>query len=110
MTRKFYKHKLLLDENAQNRMYFPLLNERFDLKHVVVDYKQGSIPDEAVYELARKEGRLLVTYNIKDFILLSKKVQIQESLVSPRNYLRNRLTENSQRFCIEAHRVVSMER
>jgi hypothetical protein len=49
------------------------LNERFDLKHVVADYKQASIPDEAVYELARKEGRLLVTYNIKDFVQLAAK-------------------------------------
>jgi predicted nuclease of predicted toxin-antitoxin system len=73
MTRKFYKHKLLLDENVPNRTHFPTLNERFDLKHVVADYKQGSIPDEAVYELARKEKRLLVTYNIKDFIQLASK-------------------------------------
>lgn len=52
--------------------YFPLLNARFDVKHIVTDYKQESIPDVAVYELAKKTGRLLVTHNVKDFIELSK--------------------------------------
>jgi hypothetical protein len=70
---KFFKHKLLLDENMPGRTYFTLLNERFDVKHVAIDYKQVSLSDEAVYELAREEGRLIVTHNTKDFTHLAAK-------------------------------------
>ena len=71
MTKGFYKHKLLLDENMAYRTQFPSLNERFDVKHVVGDYKQEGLPDPKVYVLARNEGRLLITYNIKDFLGLA---------------------------------------
>lgn len=33
----------------------------------------NGLSDQAVYELSRKEGRLLVTYNIKDFVKLIHK-------------------------------------
>lgn len=56
-----------------HRAYFPLLNERFDIKHVAKDYRLGSLPDPQVYELARKENRVLVTYNIRDFQELAKR-------------------------------------
>lgn len=68
MVKRFYKHKLLLDENMAYRTQFPSLNELFAVKHIAGDYKQGGLPDPKVYALAQKEGRLLVTYNIKDFI------------------------------------------
>jgi hypothetical protein len=71
MPRRFYKHKLLLDEGFHYRQQLPLLNSRFDVKHVAGDYKQRGLPDSQVYERAQKESRLLVTYNIKDFISLA---------------------------------------
>lgn len=67
MPRKFYRHKLILDEGFHLRSRFPILNSRFDLKHVAADFKKSSMPDPQVYQLARAEKRLLVTYNIKDF-------------------------------------------
>lgn len=73
MPRKFYKYKLVLDENLPTRENFPLLNNRFDLKHIAADYKQSGLLDFKVYKLAQKEERLLVTYNIKDFRGLTTK-------------------------------------
>ena len=71
MPRRFYKHKLLLDEGFHLRQRLPILNSRFDVKHVAADFKQSGLPDAKVYDLARKEKRLLVTYNIKDFHMLA---------------------------------------
>lgn len=70
MPRKFYKHKLLLDEGFHLRNRLPLTNSRFNIKHVSADYNLSSLPDTAVYELAKQENRLVVTFNIKDFIKL----------------------------------------
>lgn len=67
MTKRFYKHKLLLDENFPIRSALPLLNKRYDLKHIAADYDQAGISDPKVYEIACKESRILITYNIKDF-------------------------------------------
>lgn len=64
---KVFRHKLILDENLPTRENFPLLNNRFDLKHIAADYKQSGLPDFEVYKLAQKEERILVTYNIKNF-------------------------------------------
>ena len=70
MTKKFYKHKLLLDENFPVRSYFPNVNKRFDLKHLAEDLNLASLPDPKVYKLAQKEERIIVTYNVKDFTSL----------------------------------------
>src|SRR3989344_6410901 len=67
MTRKFYKHKLLLDEGFYYKKDLPITNSRFDVKHVVGDYKQGASSDAKIYELAKREGRILITLNIKHF-------------------------------------------
>ncbi|MBI2019817.1 DUF5615 family PIN-like protein [Candidatus Daviesbacteria bacterium] len=67
MTKRFHKHKLLLDENFPVRSYFPKLNRRYDLKHLTADLNLASLPDPKVYKLAQKEERIIVTYNIKDF-------------------------------------------
>src|SRR2546421_4258941 len=67
MVHTFYKHKLLLDEGFPPRMYFPRLNERFDVKHIKTDFRKIGLPDEQVYALARELQRLIVTYNAKDF-------------------------------------------
>lgn len=66
-TKRFYKHKLLLDENLPIRTVFPTLNSRFDVKHVGEDLNQAGLSDPEVYDLARKKDRLVVTRNIKDF-------------------------------------------
>ncbi len=73
MPKKYHKHKLLLDENFSVRSSFPLLNRRFDVKHIAQDLIKAGISDEQVYEIARRQGRLLITYNIKDFFRLASK-------------------------------------
>jgi hypothetical protein len=67
MGHRFYKHKLLLDEGFPPRSYFPMLNHRFDIKHIRDDLKYIGLPDEEVYKLARHLKRLIITYNEKDF-------------------------------------------
>jgi hypothetical protein len=67
MPKRFYKHKLLLDENMPHRTDFPNLNSKFDVKHLVDDLKQSGLPDPDVYRLAVNPKRILVTYNTKHF-------------------------------------------
>lgn len=67
MTKRFHKHKLLLDENFPVRTHFPKLNKRHNVKHITTDLNLSSLPDPKVYKLAKKDARILVTYNIKDF-------------------------------------------
>lgn len=67
MPKGFYKHKLLLDENMPPRHYLPLLNNRYDIKHIAADYKSSGLSDKAVLHRAVKEMRIVITYNVKDF-------------------------------------------
>ena len=67
MTKRFYKHKLLLDENFPIRKHFPTLNRRFDVKHIKADLNLEGLSDPEVYELAQKGERLVITRNIKHF-------------------------------------------
>jgi predicted nuclease of predicted toxin-antitoxin system len=67
MPKRFYKHKLLLDENMPHRTVFLLLNSQFDVKHVAADLKKGGLDDPSVYQLAVNQKRILVTYNTKHF-------------------------------------------
>lgn len=67
MTKRFHKHKLLLDENFPVRSYFPNLNRRHDIKHLTSDLNLAGLPDSKIYKLAQKKDRIIVTYNIKDF-------------------------------------------
>lgn len=55
-TKRFYKHKILLDENFPIRNHFPTLNRRFDVKHVGADLNQEGLSDPQVYDLARQQG------------------------------------------------------
>ena len=73
MSAKFHKFKLLLDENMPARRQFEQLNHLFDVKHIAVDLKKGSIKDELVYEEAVKLHRLVVTFNGDDFKPLAQK-------------------------------------
>lgn len=70
MTKRFHKHKLLLDENFPVRSYFPNLNKRHNIKHLTKDLNLASLSDTKVYKFAQKEGRIIVTYNVKDFVHL----------------------------------------
>jgi hypothetical protein len=67
MPKRFYKHKLLLDENMPHRTDLPVLNSKFDVKHLVDDLKHAGIPDPEVYQLAVDQKRILVTFNTKHF-------------------------------------------
>jgi predicted nuclease of predicted toxin-antitoxin system len=61
MPKPFYKHKTLLDEQLYHRRMYPLLNEHFDVKHIRDDLHLGGLPDPAIYELALKQGRIILT-------------------------------------------------
>jgi hypothetical protein len=67
MSKPFYKHKTLLDEHLYHRRVYPLLNAHFDVKHIRDDLHLDGLPDPEIYELARKQGRILLTTNVKDF-------------------------------------------
>lgn len=67
MPRKFYKFKLLLDENMPPRQRFPRLNSRFDVKHIRDDLNQTGIKDPPVFSFARTLNRLIITFNGDDF-------------------------------------------
>lgn len=79
MTKRFFKHKILLDEDVYYRFYLPLLNSLFDVKHITQDYNQIGLKDPDVYKFAVKEGRILVTFNTKDFrelTIISKRIGV----------------------------------
>ncbi len=67
MTKRFYKHKLLLDENMAPRTAFQRLNEHFDVKHVDHDLRRGGTSAPGVYTLGVSLGRIIVTFNIRHF-------------------------------------------
>jgi predicted nuclease of predicted toxin-antitoxin system len=67
MSKSFYKHKLLFDENMAARRLFPRLNEHFDVKHVRDDLNIGGSSDSRLYAIATEQGRVLVTKNGRDF-------------------------------------------
>ncbi len=57
----------LLDENKPQRFKLPFLNRHFDVKPVRDDLGKGTFTDPEVYELAVKDGRVPVTYNVKRY-------------------------------------------
>jgi hypothetical protein len=67
MPKRFYKHKILLDEQVSPHQYFPRLNEHFDVKHNKHDLHLSGLADPAIYELALSQGRIILTKNVKDF-------------------------------------------
>lgn len=73
MPRKFYKHKLLLDEGFLYRQRLPILNSRFNVKHITGDLGFSGLSDEDIYKLGVKQRRLIITFNDKDFRPLAKK-------------------------------------
>lgn len=73
MPRKFYKFKLLLDENMPPRHRFPRLNSRFNVKHIRDDLNRNGLKDQPVFILAAKLNRLIITFNGADFVKLANK-------------------------------------
>jgi Domain of unknown function (DUF5615) len=67
MPKPFYKHKTLLDEHLFHRRAYPLLNAHFDVKHIRDDLHLAGLPDPQLYALAVKQGRMILTTNVKDF-------------------------------------------
>ena len=58
------------------RQRFPRLNSRFDLNYMRDDFNHIGVKDPAVYDLAVKQNRLIITFNGKDFKkLVDKSVQ-----------------------------------
>ena len=70
MPKRFYKYKLLLDENMSPRQRFPRLNEHYDVKHLRDDFHRGGMKDPPVYGFAVAQQRILVTENWTDFLNL----------------------------------------
>lgn len=60
------RHRLLLDEGVHLPQKYPNLNKRHDLTHVYWANLKGK-SDEKVFEFARKESRMIVVFNVKDF-------------------------------------------
>jgi hypothetical protein len=67
MPKAFYKHKILLDEHLFHRRAYPALNEHFDVKHIKEDLNLGGMDDPLIYELAVKQGRIILTTNVRHF-------------------------------------------
>jgi len=73
MGRKHQRYKLLLDENFLPRSRLPLLNKRYDIKHIKNDFKEVGLTDPQVYGFAVKEKRIIITFNDKDFFNIASK-------------------------------------
>jgi hypothetical protein len=67
MSKRYFRHKLLLDENLAPRLQYPRLNEHFDVKHIEHDLRRGGTDDAVVYDLAVSQRRIIVTKNSKHF-------------------------------------------
>ena len=86
----------MLDENLPPRQVFVRLNQHFDVKHIKHDLRLGGSSDLDVYNLAVKLGRIIITYNGKDFRPLVGTKQdsgvIDEPDLLPLYQLDNKLT------------------
>ncbi len=71
-SRKLIKYKLLLDEGLSLAKSYPKLNNIYNLKHIVHDLNQSRIKDKPLYDLATREERILIVFNVKDFRHLIK--------------------------------------
>ncbi len=63
------KIKLLLDEDVQLAVAHALRQRGYDAYHTQELSQKGKSDDEQL-QFSAKQGRCLVTYNVKDFVLL----------------------------------------
>ena len=88
MPRRIPKFKRLLDENFPLRAKLTRLNHRFNLKHLKHDLNKESLEDSEVYQLAGELGRIIVTFNDKDFRGMEEKGK-KTGIISVSNNLSN---------------------
>ena len=60
------RHRLLLDEGVHLPQSYPNLNKLHDLLHVFQANLKGS-NDEKIFGYAKRDSRMVVVFNIKDF-------------------------------------------
>lgn len=65
-SKKHTRHRLLLDEGVHLPQSYPKLNNLHDLLHVYYAGLRGH-SDEKIFQFAKKEKRLIVVFNVKDF-------------------------------------------
>jgi|SRR3989344_74525 len=65
-SRKHIRHRLLLDEGVHLPQKYPQLNNLHDVLHVF-DVNLKGASDEKIFGFAKKEKRLVVVFNVKDF-------------------------------------------
>lgn len=66
------KHKLLLDEGLPPRTNYSNLNNFHNVRHITHDYSFMGNSDDFVYKIAKKEQRMIMVLNTKDFKPLLK--------------------------------------
>ena len=68
------KFRLLLDAAFASSVAFPLLKKKANLTHVVHDFHLSpQAEDKAIYQMAIRENRFVLTINFKDFRKLVKR-------------------------------------
>ncbi len=72
MPPRIYKHKLLFDEGLYPRKLLSRTNNRYSIRHIKHDLNKAGIKDRQIYEIAIKQKRIIVTYNVRDFRKLAK--------------------------------------
>lgn len=66
-SKKHTRYKLLLDEGLPRREKFPQLTNLHNVVHVTHDFGKSGLKDPEVYALAKREERMVVVFNTKDF-------------------------------------------
>ena len=64
------------------RQLYPLLNERFDVKHIKHDLNLAGLPDPEVYALAVKQGRIIHRGNRCDLSLFQLGLRLLDHLLN----------------------------
>ena len=67
MSPRQRRYKLLLDEMLPRREKLPELNRTHDLKHIVHDLGKSGLRDEDILVIAKRQNRIVVTKNVRDF-------------------------------------------
>ena len=65
-SKKHTRYRLLLDEGVHLPQSYPKLNNLHDLLHVFQANLKGA-SDDKIFRFAKRERRIVVVFNIKDF-------------------------------------------